>query len=345
MSFLPEEDLADVVSRVGTHWQGLRGARIFLTGGTGFFGIWLIETFLQANTELGLDAELTVLTRDKMVFLRKYPHLSGAKGLRFHTGDIRNFSAPEGNFSHVIHAATPVVPLTSPKLAWETLDIILSGTRRLLDFAASSGCRRLLLTSSGAVYGVQPVDLPGFPETWNGAPDTTASSAAYGEGKRAAETMCARHAELFGYGLRISRCFAFAGPGLDLDGHLAIGNFVRDALAGTPPVVTGNPLTVRSYLYASDLAVGLWTHLLADEAPSVMNIGSDRAITLGELAELIRGLLLPDAPAPKAVTVSPGPGPRYVPDITLARHRLGLTPSVTLEDAVLRMARYAGFSK
>lgn len=345
MSFLPEDDLRDVVSRVGTHWQGLRGARIFLTGGTGFFGIWLTETFLRANAELGLDAELTVLTRDSTAFLRKYPHLSGAKGLRFHVGDIRSFSAPEGEFSHVIHAATPVTPLSSPRLAWETLDIILSGTRRLLDFVANSGCRRLLLTSSGAVYGNQPLDLPGFPETWNGAPETTAASAAYAEGKRAAETMCARHAELFGYGLRISRCFAFAGPGLDLDGHLAIGNFVRDALAGTPPVVTGNPSTVRSYLYASDLAVGLWTHLLAEDAPQVMNIGSDRAVTLGELAELIRSLLLPDSPAPSDVPVPPNPGPRYVPDITLARQRLGLSPSVTLEDAVLCMARHAGFSK
>lgn len=345
MSFLPESDLDDAVSRVGSHWQGLRGARVFLTGGTGFFGIWLTETFLRANLELGLGAALTVLTRDEKAFLRRYPHLAGAPGLRFHSGDIRSFSAPEGSFSHVIHAATPVAPLSSPRLAWETLDIILAGTRRLLDFAANSGCRRLLLTSSGAVYGVQPEDLHGFPETWNGAPESTGLAAAYGEGKRAAETMCARHAAVHGYELRISRCFAFAGPGLDLNGHLAIGNFVRDALAGIPPAVTGNLSTVRSYLYASDLVVWLWTHLLADEAPPVMNVGSDRVINLGELAELVRRLLLPDAPTPAARVGSSTPAPRYVPDITLANRRLGLKPSVTLEDAVLRMARHAGYSK
>jgi nucleoside-diphosphate-sugar epimerase len=345
MTFLPESDLQDVVSRVGPHWHELRGARVFLTGGTGFFGIWLTETFLRANEELGLGAELTVLTRDETAFLRKYPHLADVKGLRFHSGDIRDFSPPSGSFSHVIHAATPVTPLTSPKLAWETLDIILSGTRRLLDFAANSGCRRLLLTSSGAVYGVQPPNLHGFPETWSGAPETIGVAAAYGEGKRAAETMCARHAALYGYELRISRCFAFAGPGLELNGHLAIGNFVRDALAGIPPVVMGNPSTVRSYLYASDLAVGLWMQLLAGDAPPAMNLGSDRAISLGELAELIRRLLLPDSPAPMAGIDSPTSGPRYVPDITLSRQSLGLTPSVSLEDSILRMARHAGSLK
>ncbi len=343
MAYLPESDLHEVVAQVGADWERLRGARIFLTGGTGFFGIWLTESFVEANRTLGLGAELVVLTRDPDAFLRRHPHLASVSGLGFHRGDVRDFSAPAGRFSHVIHAATPVVPLDTPKAAWETLDIILAGTRRVLDFAASAGIERFLLVSSGAVYGSQPESLAGFPEAWTGAPDTGSVAAAYGEGKRVAETLCTRHAALHGYALSVARCFAFVGPGLPLDGHFAIGNFIRDALAGAPPVVRGNPNTVRSYLYASDLAARLWCLLAAESPPAVVNVGSDQAVTLGELAARITRLLLPQATAP--VFPAGPPGPRYVPDLTRARAHFSHHAAVSLDDAILRTARHAQFSK
>lgn len=341
MTRLPREDLAALVADVGPLWSGLRGARIFLTGGTGFFGVWLVESFLAANAAGNLGATLTVLTRDPAVFLRKYPHLNDAAGLVFHAGDVRDFVFPEGRFTHVVHAATPVGVLDSAEAAWETLDIILAGTRRVLDFCAANTGIRLLMTSSGAVYGPQPADLAGFPETWPGAPDTTSAAAAYGEGKRAAETLCFRHARLHGYEARIARCFAFAGPGMPLDGHLAAGNFIRDALAGRAPAVTGNPATVRSYLYAGELAQWLWTLLLAESAPPVVNVGSDVAITIGELAvEVARAL---GAPVP-AIAPATAPGTRYVPDVSLAAASLGLRPRIPLDEALRRTARHARIS-
>lgn len=343
MTFLPESDLREVVAQVSPLWERLRGTRIFLTGGTGFFGIWLTESFLEANRALGLNAELTVLTRDRDAFLCRYPHLARESALRFHTGDVRSFESPPGAFEWVIHAATPVVPLATPEAAWDTLDTILTGTRRVLDFAGRAKPKRLLLTSSGAVYGLQPENLPGFPEDWRGAPDPLVPGSAYGEGKRAAEALCARHAATHGYEARIARCFAFVGPGLPLDGHFAIGNFIRDALDGRKPAPRGNPATVRSYLYASDLAAWLWTLLLADETPTAVNVGSGEAVTLEQLAYLVSRTLLPgdhaapDSPVP--------PGPRYVPDVTLAERKLGLRPTINLENAILRTARHAGFAQ
>src|SRR5688572_22684575 len=86
---LPIRDLDHVVQHVSA-WDDLRGSRFFITGGTGFFGCWLLETFCHANEVLGLQAQATVLSRDPQAFLQKMPHLAGRDELQFVAGDVRS---------------------------------------------------------------------------------------------------------------------------------------------------------------------------------------------------------------------------------------------------------------
>ena len=176
---LSAEDLDYVLAHTEALWAELSGQRLFITGGTGFFGIWLLETFVHANQLMSLGAEATVLTRDPHTFAAKVPHLAERAGIKFVRGDVRSFDFPAGTFSHVIHAGTtssaPVAPM-------EMFDTITGGTRRVLDFAAQSGARKLLFTSSGAVYGQQPTHLSHMGEDYTGAPDAANTGSAYGEG-------------------------------------------------------------------------------------------------------------------------------------------------------------------
>ena len=183
---LPAEDLAHVLKHTGAHWESLRGKRLFITGGTGFFGMWLLETFAHANTALNLGAEAVVLTRDPAAFARKAPHLSGRADLTCVAGDVRDFDFPPGVFSHIIHAATTS---GAPVSADEMTATILGGTCRVLDFAGRAGAARLLYVSSGAVYGPQPPELDRIPEDCAGEPPI-GDAHAYGRGKRAAEALC-----------------------------------------------------------------------------------------------------------------------------------------------------------
>jgi nucleoside-diphosphate-sugar epimerase len=194
-----------------------------------------------------------------------------------------------------------------------------------------------LFTSSGAVYGVQPPELALVDEGYGGAPDASDAQAAYGRAKRASESLCTSVADS-GMCCTIARCFAFVGPLLPLDAGYAAGDFLAGALRGGPIEVNGDGTPYRSYLHAADLAAWLWTILLRGESCRPYNVGSDRALTIAELACRIARLAEP----PVAVQVrdqvpEPAPPPaRYVPSIERARRELGLEVFIDLDDALDR---------
>ena len=335
---LPKRDLDHVLEHTAGIWEDLRGGRLFVTGGTGFFGRWMVESFLRANDELGLNAEATVLTRDPSQFAEAAPHVAGHAAISLQTGDVRSFDPPEQDCSHVLHLATETVLGESAAASFRTA---VDGTQRVLDFAVHRGVRRLLLASSGAVYGPQPPEIERLPEGYTGAPHAEDPSAGYGHGKRAAEFLCSVAALESELEVTIARGFAFVGPLLPLDANFAIGNFIRDALAGGPIRVAGDGTPRRSYLYAADLVIWLWTILLRGGPGRCYNVGSDRDLSIADLAELVARQVQPTADVVIARSAIPASLPaRYVPSIDRARSELQLQLWIPIEDSVRRTAEW-----
>lgn len=336
---LAQSDLDEVIAATAPLWPELRHQRLFLTGGTGFFGTWLVETFLHANRELGLNAHIAVLTRNPEAFARKVPHLALDPALSLLQGDVRDFAFPPGEYSHVIHAATEASAKQLLEAPDAMLATIVDGTRHILDFAATHGTRKLLLTSSGGVYGRQPAGLLHIPEDYAGAPDPLDFASTYGEGKRLSELLCALHARTATCEYKIARCFAFVGPHLPLDAHFAAGNFLLDALEGRDIRIASDGTAVRSYLYATDLAIALWTMLFAAPPLRAYNIGSEESVTIRELAEAVAAMVNPRIEVEIAKKPDENTIPhRYVPSTQRAQNELGLRQSVSLREALRRTA-------
>ena len=331
-----ESDLAHILSHGETDWLDLRDERLFITGGTGFFGIWLLEAIVAANQHLGTNIETWVLSRNPAAFAHRSPHLAEAPGIHWVAGDVTNFSFPAGTFSHVIHAATEASATLNANQPLDMFNTITRGTERVLEFAESHATEKLLLTSSGAVYGPQPAELPLVPETYNGAPNCLAQSSAYGEGKRVMELMGCIAAGKSPLEVKIARCFAFIGPHLPLNAHFAAGNFLRDALNRDTITVAGNGQPGRSYLYAADLIVWLLRILTKGESLRPYNVGSDCPVTIAQLAAMVAA----SNGHSKVEILSPpdsnAPAPRYVPEINRARQELNLDVWISLAESIRR---------
>jgi nucleoside-diphosphate-sugar epimerase len=334
---LPTQDLRDVLEHTEGLWEDFRAGHLFVTGGTAFFGRWMLESFLKANDELGLGAEATVLTRDPARFAAGAPHVAAHPAVTLHAGDVKSFDFPTSDCSHVLHMATEAGPGMSQSDSFETAT---TGTERVLAFAALRGSRKLLLTSSGAVYGKQPPDCERLAEEHGGTPRPEDANAGYSFGKRAAEALCLAAAAESDLEAKIARCFAFVGPLLPLDQDYAIGNFFGDALSGDHVQVKGDGTARRSYLYASDLAIWLWTILVRGASGRPYNVGSEEDLSIAELAEMVANAVRPGLPVRIALVATGAAPARYIPSTARARTELGLQARVMLDEALRRTAQW-----
>jgi len=333
---IPADDLQRCHDQLGeASWRALGGRRIFMTGGTGFVGKWLLATLLDADKVFGLGCSITVLSRDPSAFLRAWPAM--ADRVNWVKGDVRDFPIGTDRFDVIVHAATDVVANASPEDVFSTC---LDGTRRVLSLARECGANQLLLVSSGAVYGPLPAGMTHVPETYLGGPDPLLSSAAYGEGKRVSEWLAAQAADE-DLKVKIARVFALVGPHLPLDKHFAIGNFLRAAMAGEQIVIQGDGTPHRSYLYAADMAAWLWAILLRGRSGRAYNVGANDSLSIAALAERVCRALLCRSQVVVQKQPQPGSAPsRYVPDISRAQQELKLPAPLSLDEAILRTARW-----
>jgi len=291
---LPLADLEDVAARVDA--SGLRGKTLLITGGTGFIGRWLLETFCFLET----GAHMYVTSRNIDAFRAKAPHLADHPA-------ITMVSEPPATFDLVIHGATPpseALANGGPALFFETIE----ATHRLLEASVGAGAQRFLYLSSGAVYG---------------------TASAYGETKHVGELLCSMYSKQLH--TVVARGFAFIGPNIPLSGKFAAGNFLKNALDHTPIEVIGDGTPLRSYLYMSDLAVWLWTLLLRGDG--VYDVGSEEEVSIEELA--LEAAKLSGVPVTIYGRAQPGRAPeRYVPSTARARNELGLLATVDWRTAL-----------
>jgi len=248
--------------------------------------------------------------------------LANQVGVSFVAGDVRDFAFPKGSFDAIVHAATSAVTTLSDE---EMTSVIVDGARRIADFAKTVGCQTLLFTSSGAVYGPRT--------SLSCEEESCAPTTAYGKGKLVAEGLLSSS----GLNAKIARCFAFVGPYLNRNIHYAIGNFIQDCIDGKPIVINGDGTPLRSYLYADDLVEWLFAILERGESGRPYNVGSDRALSIQELAEAVREVLGSKSEIVVKSKTTPCVAPSvYVPIVDRAVRELNLKVKVCLEKAILK---------
>jgi nucleoside-diphosphate-sugar epimerase len=330
---LPAPDLDHIVRLAERDLKILRGSEIFISGGTGFFGKWILGALHHAERELGLEVSISILSRAPEKFAAQHPEIATFPTLQFFRGDVGRFGPGKYRADYILHAATDTTVFTSDEDERHRSRTILRGTRGMIELARTAGAKRLLNISSGAVYGPLAAQPGGAKED-----DFSRATAAtpYGQAKREAEMLCGES----GVDFVTARAFAFLGPHLPLDAHFAAGNFLRDGIRGGPINVHGDGTALRSYLHPADLVVWLLRLLIRGERGRAYNVGSDEAVTTAQLARAIAEAVSPKAEVVIQSAQPQGPQNIYLPDISRARAELDLAVDLPLSEAIARTLAY-----
>lgn len=322
---IDEKDLYFILEKARSSVMTLQNSHIFITGGTGFIGKWIISFFHFAKIKA------SVLTRDPDIFLKNNGQFKSSPYISFEKGDITNFSSNQNDFDYIIHGATQAsleLNIHKPMLM---LNTIIQGMEKILDFSQKNSIKNFLHLSSGAIYGKIPSYIDNVEENYMGAPDSMNRTSAYGNGKRIAEFM----GTLSQTPVSHARCFAFCGPYLPLDTHFAIGNFIYSGLKNEDIHIKGDGTPLRSYMYAADLIVHLLKLLVEGKDNQAYNVGSDQAISIKELAIRVQRFfpkikvnINTDS---KAINIRPD---RYVPNINKVKNELNLDIYHNLDEQI-----------
>jgi len=334
-------DLHYVLNNVKKDIYTIKNARIFITGATGFFGKWLLESFVFLNNELDLNIKLFSLSRNPEVFLKQFPYFEKENNIYWIKGDVRNFDFPKEQFDYIIHAATDADAKLNTENPLLMLDTITEGTKRVLEFAKKQNeLKSCLFTSSGAVYGDQPSNVLQISETDSFYIDINNPNSAYAEGKRLSELYCSIYHSKYEIPIKIARCFAFVGPYLPLNKHFAIGNFIRDGFLGNNITIKGDGIPLRSYMYTSDLIIWLLTIMIKGKNCEAYNVGSDKPISIKELAYKVAEYFPEMSVEILNQTLPTDRNHNYVPNTSKVKNEFSINSEISIDEAISKTIQF-----
>ncbi|MDC1120284.1 NAD(P)-dependent oxidoreductase [Alphaproteobacteria bacterium] len=310
----------------------------FITGGTGLFGCWVLSFFDWAQQRKLADPKICILVRRQLPLNKK--------GWRVILGDISNFEYESVVTDYVLHMAAPTARETFQGMGdMDKFDMLTRGAKHVLNFSRERTRERTLMLSSGAIYGGFGSErcLP-ISEIDCHSPSFKTPNQGLAIGKRATEFLTKAYADAAFVDASVARCFSFVGPGLPVDIHYAVGNFVHQALVDGEIIIKGDGKPIRSYMYLGDMVLWLLRILMDGVNGEDYNVGSNESISILDLAKKVVQLSGGDAKITllghQNQTSGNPPNQFYVPDINKCRQELDLRPLFDLEESLKRYIAY-----
>ena len=304
-------------------------ARYLITGGAGFIGSHLCESFLnQGHDVLCMDNYSTGATENIAPFLNN-------PRFRFIDHNVSRYIEVEEPLDYILHFASPASPVDYLEMPIPTLKVGALGTHNTLGLAKAKNAI-YLLASTSEVYG-DPLVRPQSEEYW-GNVNPIGPRGVYDEAKRFAEAMTMAYHRYHGLNTRIVRIFNTYGPRMRMRDGRVVPNFIAQALTGEPLTVYGQGEQTRSFQYVDDLVAGIQKLLHSNENLPV-NIGNPHEMTVLAFAKKIIEI----TGSKSAIVYKPLPqdDPQVrQPDITKAKRVLGWEPKVGLEQGLARTIEY-----
>ena len=322
-----DQEFHDLSANTIRKFQKLKQSTCVITGGAGFVGQWLATLIEYLNRHHGFDTKIVLIDKQFDLLQQTRPDLCQNNAIELLKLDVRNIQELPNETNWVIHAAASPDTRMHASNPCEVMSVITDGTAAILKvLARCSHLHMCLNISSGLIYGHQELDAESIGEKMTAAVNCASATSSYAEAKRYAETLCQAYRSQYKLPVVTVRPFTFMGPFQSLNGPWALNSFIKDALMNNCIRVLGDGKTLRSYMYASDMAIWILTILLNAESGEVFNVGQPEGVHLGDLANLIKTELHQDLPIQLNMgNFNPMYHLRFVPNVDLAMKRFELS--------------------
>jgi dTDP-glucose 4,6-dehydratase len=304
-------------------------ARILITGGAGFIGSHLCESFLKRGDEVVCVDNVSTGHRENVAAF------SANRRFTMIDHDVTRFLQVDGLLDMVLHFASPASPVDYLEMPIQTLKVGSLGTHNALGLAKEKGAI-FLLASTSEVYG-DPQVRPQREDYW-GNVNPIGPRGVYDEAKRFAEAMTMAYHRFHKLNTRIVRIFNTYGPRMRMRDGRVVPNFITQALKGEPLTAYGKGTQTRSFCYVDDLVRGLH-RLLEVEHHLPVNLGNPHEMTVLEFAKKIIQLTGSSSRIEFHPLPEDDPQVRQ-PDITKARELLGWEPRVSVDEGLKKTIEY-----
>lgn len=285
--------------------------KIFVTGGAGFIGSYIVRELLKQNHDVTVFDNLSTGYKSNL-----------PEGVSLIIGDVRDkdlLTLSLHGHDAVIHLAAQAIVSISVKDPETTFAINVDGGRNLLEAMVKNGISKLVHSSTTAVYGnpkKQPIAENDPKEPVN----------PYGESKLIFEKLCAKFHKKHGLNITMFRYFNPFGPheSHEPESH-AVPNFIRATLEGNPLPLYWSGNQIRDFFYVKDLAK-MHVQALSYDGFSVYNLGSGEGTAVKDVVEKIFRAI------GKTTEINdlgerPGDPPKLIADISKAKAELGWSPT------------------
>ncbi len=342
--FCLQSDIDEIVERISGAATAFAGKTVLITGARGFLGRYFIDVFQQLNQTV-LDRPVKVIALDNLITAGAHgAEIPEIENIRFINHDVIQPFEIDEPVDFVIHAAGIASPYYYRAYPLETLEVAITGTKRMLELAEEHNARFAFFSSS-EIYGDPDSKHVPMSESYRGNVSCQGPRACYDESKRVGETLCYIFHTVHGTHTNTIRPFNVFGPGMQETDYRVLPNFANRIKGGHPLNVYGTGNQTRTFCYITDAMVGFLLVILKGVPGEAYNIGNPTPeISMVELVQRIQTTLGRDLDY--NVIEYPDSYPadepnRRAPDIRKARLQLSFEPTVELEEG---LKRYLGWT-
>ncbi len=316
--------------------NSLKSTRIFITGGAGFVGSFVVEQLLQQDVKEIVIVDNLIRGSRENIF-----KALGTTRVTLVDGDIRDrdlVNQLSAGMDYCFHLAALRIThcVAEPRHA---LEVMYDGTFNVLEACVKNNIKRLIFSSSASIYG----QADEFPTAENHHPYNNFTL--YGAAKMANELMCRSFQEMYGLKFNALRYFNIYGPRMDTHGKYTevLVRWYNLIKAGKPPLIYGDGKQTMDFIYVDEIARATIEALKTDITGEVFNVASHVETSLEELCYALLEVMESDLkptfiPLPesrKKVEVM-----RRLADVSKASQLMGFESQVSLKEGLTRLVHW-----